>query len=365
MQRILLQQNATFHCHPSGFSEDVGDGTLNLPFRSPRVAFEHLAQRYDLGGRQVTVQLADGTYSSDSAQLEGLLVGQKGASALRFIGNRSAPSVVLRPPTGYALSVDQGAQCTLAGVKTYMMDSDGGGAPGTGQDALVAGALSLLVLDGDITFGANINPWNCMTAPGGQIRLNSGPTGQPKIYKIAPGLITTQWTTAAGFPNAITVPLAIAAQLRPYMGVNGPYMSSNPSCYVVSVNAQTGVVQLSTSVASGSGSTQAVNFSFGAQCFAHAGEGGTFQFVTNGEPNRMTIEFQHLPHIHAAGFYASQGSRIDVQGVTWVSGFHGKRFDVRSNSTIDVNASQIQNPLTYVPGTVPGTADVASFGAYI
>lgn len=359
--RTLLATDTDFYCNPAG-NDITGDGSIGNPWKSPMGAYDHLASMYDLGGKRVRVLLADGTYTQTN-QFEGPLVGQRGASGLQFIGNRANPAAVLmRPSTGYAFSVGQGAQALFAGFKTYMLDSDGAGMPGSGQDALAVGALSLMVLDGDIHFGANVNPWNCISIPGGQLNVRSGPVGTPKRYTIAPGLITTSWTAGVGFPNWITVPVGIVPQLRLFMGVNGPHMSANPSCHVVGLDPVGNRVQLSTP-AGGGAPGQSVNFSYGMQVFCHVGEGGSAQFETNGEPGRMTIEWQHLPHVHAAGFYASQGSQIDMQGIAWVGHFHGKRFDVRSSSTIDVNGGVIANPLDYIPGTIPGT--VASGGQYV
>lgn len=358
MSRIILTGATTFHINPAG-NNSTGDGSIGNPFESAGGCYNRLQASYDLGGQIVTMQHADGVYTKTS-QFVGPLVGQRGADSLLLKGNYTNPdNCVIKPSTGYAFSVDKGAQATIGGFHMDMLDADGG----VGQDTTAVGPLSLMIWDDKLVFGRNINPYNHCSV-NGTLLINGGPTGSPKGYKIAPGLQYRTWSS-----NGPTTWLTVSdlTGIRKYMGVNGPYQHA--MCHVVAVDVPNSRVQLSHATSnSGVIVNQGVNFSYGAQCHILAGVGSRVQYVTNAEPNRGAVTINHLPYFYHAFLTSYQLSIINYPAnITFTGGAAGKRFDVDRNSVIDVEGpglglTQAQAEAA-LPGTAPGTK--ANGGVYV
>lgn len=361
MSRIELTSNADFYVSTLG-SDTTGDGSVTNPWASPAGAFNALYAGYDLTGHIVTVRVADGVYTQ-SNQFEGLLLGQKNAGSLRFVGNYSNPyACVMRPDPiarGYAFSVNGGAAATIGGFYMDMLGSDG---MAIGQDTTAVGVGSVMVWDDKLIFGPNINPWNHCSV-NGTLYIEAGPVGSPKGYTIAPGLQYRTWSSS-GPTTWLTV--SDLTKIRKYQGVNGPYQ--HPLAQVVSIDVPNSRVQISHATSNTFPvSNMGVNFSNGGQCHILTGVAGRCQWVTNGEIGRATLTVNHGAFFYYAYLGAYQLSIINYTGAAITGWASGKKFDVRSNAVIDCESAILpagsQALKDYLPGSAPGT--FATGGIYV
>lgn len=60
--RAYLTSDLTIHVATTG-NDTTGDGTSGTPFATVPFAANHVATKYDAGGKKITVKLADGTYN--------------------------------------------------------------------------------------------------------------------------------------------------------------------------------------------------------------------------------------------------------------------------------------------------------------
>ena len=359
MSRIELQNNADFYVATTG-SDSTGDGSQTSPWATPHGAFNRLYAGYDLTGHIVTVHVADGTYTQ-SNQFEGLIVGQRGAGSLRFVGNYSNPAAcVIAPDTsirGYAFSVNNGAAATIGGFTMHMLNSDH---TGVGQDTTCVGYGSTLVWDDKLVFGRNINPWNHCSV-NGTLLIEAGAVNTPKGYLIAPGL---QYYAISFAAQSTWLNVPSMAGIRLYQGVNGSYQ--HPEAHVVAIDAPNSRVRISHATSNTSAvSNQGANFSNGAQCHILTGQGSRCQWITNGEPGRARVEIHHNPYFYYAYLGAYQLSSINYPAVQIVYGAAGRRYDARSNAIIDCQAMGTAEggSETVLPGTLIGYT--GSGGRYV
>ena len=359
MSRIMLTGPTTFYIATTG-NDTTGDGSSGNPWATPGGACDRLLVGYDLAGQVCTLQLADGTYTS-STQLFGMLVGQRSADHLLIKGNYSNPyACIIRPTSGYAFSVDKGAQCTIGGVYMDMLGADG---LATGQDTTAVGPYSIMVWDDKLVFGPNVNPWNHCSV-NGTLLINGGPSGSPKGYTIAPGLQYRTWS-ASGPTTWLTV--ASLTKIRLYQGVNGPYQ--HPLAHVIGIDVPNSRVQISHATSNtGAVANMGVNFSNGAQCHILTGVGGRCQFVTNAEPNRGAVTLNHGSFYYHSFLCAYQLSVINYPANIAFSGWcTGKRYDVSRNSVIDVEGAGLGLTATQTEEALPGSAagTKATGGIYV
>jgi hypothetical protein len=124
--RIPLTSDLTFFVDPSAGS-DSNTGLVGSPVQTIQRAFDILRDRYDLAGWTVTVQLANGSYSS-GLRLRSRLMGQQSPASLILKGNSASPSSVsisdTTVPTGFfergdgtAIYANWGALLTVDGVR--------------------------------------------------------------------------------------------------------------------------------------------------------------------------------------------------------------------------------------------------------
>jgi hypothetical protein len=86
-----------------------------------QAAWNLLARSYDLNGRTVTIQLADGTYSAGLGA-SGPLVGQTGPSSVVIKGNSSSTTAVVVSRGGFCATA--GASFTIRNLKIYSSSNE-------------------------------------------------------------------------------------------------------------------------------------------------------------------------------------------------------------------------------------------------
>jgi hypothetical protein len=124
--RIPLTSDLTFYVDPAAGS-DSNTGLIGSPVQTIQRAFDILRDQYDLAGWAVTVQLANGSYST-GLKLKSRIMGQQSPASLILKGNSASPSSVsisdLTVPTGFfergdgtAIYANWGALLSVDGVR--------------------------------------------------------------------------------------------------------------------------------------------------------------------------------------------------------------------------------------------------------
>jgi hypothetical protein len=88
--RTRLGANTTLYCSTAGADTNTGL-TASVPLATLQKAYENLQAYYDLAGQTITIQCANGTYTTGLIAT-GFLVGQVGYQALQIVGNPASPS---------------------------------------------------------------------------------------------------------------------------------------------------------------------------------------------------------------------------------------------------------------------------------
>jgi hypothetical protein len=114
--RKILNSNITIYVATTGNDTNNTGLTASSPFQTIQKAWNFLRNNYDLNGNTVTIQIADGNYSSGLNAI-GPLVGQKNASDIIFSGNLTTPSNVLFNTGANPCFFSSGALFTVQGVK--------------------------------------------------------------------------------------------------------------------------------------------------------------------------------------------------------------------------------------------------------
>lgn len=111
--RILLNSNTTIYVSTTG--NDSNDGlTVDTPKATIQGAWNMLANNYDLSGKTVTIQLANGTYTS-GLNAVGKLYGQ--TSSIVIQGNNTTPSNVVFSFAGTnGIFAGNGASISVLGI---------------------------------------------------------------------------------------------------------------------------------------------------------------------------------------------------------------------------------------------------------
>ncbi len=147
-QRIRLQSNATYFVSPSGSDTANSGVSASFPWATLQHAWNYIQQNLDLGGFAVTIQLANGTYTS-GLSATGVVVGSAGPGSVVFLGNTSSPSAVTISVTNSScFTANFQAQFLVQGMTLQATGT------GTGQgNAIQAGAYSEISFS-SMVFGA-------------------------------------------------------------------------------------------------------------------------------------------------------------------------------------------------------------------
>lgn len=143
--RTRLTNNLTLYVRPDG-SDVTGDGLLNTAgsaFATRLKAWDELCDRYEMNGHNVTIQIADGTYT-DTFITSKMPAGWNGTNSVVFRGNPTTPAnVVISPPTGNCFMIGFGSEgksgFEVNGMKLLPTAiSDGNGLVAAGGGASIA-----------------------------------------------------------------------------------------------------------------------------------------------------------------------------------------------------------------------------------
>jgi hypothetical protein len=180
--RKLLTQNTSYYVRTDG--SDSNDGTANTAggaWLTLQHAYDWIADNLDFGGYEVTLNVADGTYSDVNEGISGIYGGYSGGAwvalliykawvgggAFRLIGNATTPDNVYINATGVIeSSCIVVAGCSLPGpiyIKGFKLFSDH-----EGINLLCAGTLNI---DGPMVFAANTNGHIVAGAPGAYVNV--------------------------------------------------------------------------------------------------------------------------------------------------------------------------------------------------
>jgi hypothetical protein len=133
--RIRLAANTSFYVATTG-SDSANTGlTSGSPWATLQHAWNFISSNYDLNGHQVTINVADGAYSSGCAST-GAMVGQ--ISPVIFNGDTPTPAnCIISLATGNCFSSSNGANITVQG---FTLQVSGGG--GSCLAALYGGIIN-------------------------------------------------------------------------------------------------------------------------------------------------------------------------------------------------------------------------------
>lgn len=352
MARNLLSSAATFYVAPTG-NDATGSGSIASPWATPTGAYNRLQAGYDFGGQSVTVNVANGGYA-EGCSVFGPIVGQAGATSLRFIGNLNDPSqVVIHPATNYGFGAAEGAGFSIAGFKIDMangandMISVGQGgriwvinpSPGTIKNAIIFGTSA----------GVGYNDMSA--AFGGKIFLDTWT--KVTVDSTGDAISTTgTWTAGAG---TVTVP--DASNIKIGMAVRGAGIY--PMSWVADKVGN--VLSLNGQGTFASKTNEPITLTMSRQCHMDAGAGGEIINNTNGGFNLNAVELIGNPHYYSAFLLANGvGAHVSYQSIGRTGDCTGLPFCARDLGSIDTLATS-NDPATYLPGT--RVTKTASFAA--
>ncbi|HEX3125687.1 MAG TPA: hypothetical protein VHQ21_20475, partial [Rhodanobacteraceae bacterium] len=353
--RTKLSSPTTFFVGTAGIDQ-AGCGLTNAPgtaqCRTRSYLYNNvLAPNYDLGFQQVTVQLADGTYT-DSLQAQGpLLIGQNGSTGLIFTGNCTTPSNVLIQPasaSGYAYSADSGAGYRIQCQKLDQTSQRVGNTVPSGADIVVVthgskvyfGNPSLFGVRQDLIFGCNYLNFNAITVAFSGIFQFDNAFGNDvtSCQATTTGTVTNGSATISG--------VASTAGVVQNMGVIATNVPSD--AYVLSFVANTSItfacIYTSPCQANGSPGSVTVTMTGGGQDFLDMGNGATGYFNTNGQPDFSIIDtLGGFPFYTSGYFFINEGSTVNAQAITFVNPgqARGRCSVVKTLSNIDTNLQGI------------------------
>jgi hypothetical protein len=147
---------------------DTNNGlTPTTAFATPQAAWEYIMARLDVGGQNITVNMADGTYPSLTCL--GAPVGAVNGSSVMFVGDQASPSsVVISNPNATAVTVGLGATCGFEGLRVQASGPGGDFASnGSGITAYAGGNIYI----NNVDFGT-CTGWHLCSLGGGSISCN-------------------------------------------------------------------------------------------------------------------------------------------------------------------------------------------------
>jgi hypothetical protein len=111
--RVALTANAQFYVSPSG--NDANNGSSGAPWFTLQHAWNAISALYDLAGFTITINLANGTYTT-GLFASGALPGQIGSNSIIFNGNSTPSSVTVSTTAGNSCFTANAAFFTVQGM---------------------------------------------------------------------------------------------------------------------------------------------------------------------------------------------------------------------------------------------------------
>lgn len=168
-QRYRLTANLNLYVAATGGSDTANSGTsASSPFLTMQKAWNIIVNSLDLNGFNVTVNVANGTYTN-ALTASGSVVGLGSGNAVSFVGNVATPSnCVIQVSNQHAITAINGASISVSGFK-LIASGTFAGSPSSGLLAS-QGFISEI---GSMEFGtcAGQHIWATQS---GQVTFNSG-----------------------------------------------------------------------------------------------------------------------------------------------------------------------------------------------
>lgn len=321
--RTTLSNAITLYVSPSG-NDNTGNGTAGSPWKTVAHAYSVLQTTYDLSScNTVTIQLADGTYTSPS-QLVGTVLGQCQPGQLIITGDCTTPTNVLVQPaadTGYAFSGAYGTQYRLQCME--LDQSNNANTTGPYPDIVTVGQFSRILLGNpslfgvraDLVFGCNFGSGNTTSAEfGGYIEFDND-------FNVNGGVCQKQPTgTVSTGTNTITS-VSSTAGIGTGMGITASGVPE--SAYVSTVVGSTitySCASILVTCTSTANASETITLDGGGQTFLDLGNGAQGYFATNGDPSYSIIAtLQNFPFYTFGWFLSNDGSSMNAQAITFVS----------------------------------------------
>jgi len=183
--RPPLTGNTNFYINHSTGSDTTGDGSAGNPWQTLQYAYNWIQANVNFAGWQVTINMADGTYTGGLVAA-GSFIGANNAGSLVILGNSADPTAVVIHTTG-ADCVDVSAGGSIELKHLTIISAASGGAGGDGVTASYAGELFLY----DMNFG-NCSQNQIYAAAGGSVIIMSS-------YQITGGSVTHAQAAQQGY----------------------------------------------------------------------------------------------------------------------------------------------------------------------
>lgn len=302
--RIKLTAALNLYLSPAG-SDTTGDGSITNPWRSTQKAYDVLMADYDLAGRPVVINMADGTYPKGMLAF-GKCVGQTSFHDVHFKGNEANPAAVIVQKAGpppvdyYNFAAAFGAQIKITGMQVEQ-------GPTGAQDLIQAASQSVVGI-GQIIFGDSINEWTDLIAYDGGIVYVVGD------YAITKSLVLPSGDTTSGSPTISG--LSDFTGVKLWQGIFSPGNVDLDS-WVVAINESLGTITMSRN-AIGTSSGASIAFLNGGVCHCTVGRNGVIDYQTNGDPTVRTVTINGLCGYYQ-GFQYNNGGKMDMQAVNFVN----------------------------------------------
>jgi hypothetical protein len=195
LRRQLTQDLSIF---VSTFGNDTNNSGLSAssPFLTLQKAWNYILNSLDLNGYNVTVFVANGTYSG-ALNASGAVLGLGSGNIITFIGNTTTPSsVVLSTGSAHCITASNNAVVCVAGL-SFTTSSAGAG-------ALVASNSGSIYMTGTCSFGACNGPHLWATNSGSAISLLVA-------YNITGGAVQHMLAQVGGYITTVaTLPVTIS-----------------------------------------------------------------------------------------------------------------------------------------------------------
>jgi hypothetical protein len=194
--RARLQSNLTLYVSTTGSDSNNGL-TPASAFLTRSRALSELVTNYDLNGYQVTVQLADGTYTDGLVATSNPIGGSAGTGSVIFKGNTATPANVLVAVTGAScFAAQSGAQFLVQDMKLQ--------SAGAATNLLLANPGGIISFS-NVIFGesveAQINALGGVIEATGNYAIAGGAQFHMKASAFGKASANSRTVTLSGTPN--------------------------------------------------------------------------------------------------------------------------------------------------------------------
>jgi len=191
LPQLRKQLTADLSIFVSTFGNDTNNSGLSAssPFLTLQKAWNYIIGSLDLNGFNVTVSIANGTYTG-ALRASGTVVGLGSGNTVSFVGNIASPtSVVVSTTNLYCIAAVNGAAISVSGMKLTASGTDpnflalaGGIVASSGGSCTIAGAMNFGLVSGNhvwVTAGSNVvaNAISYTVSGGAGTHFNAGATG--------------------------------------------------------------------------------------------------------------------------------------------------------------------------------------------